>query len=61
MKIHYTGFLEDGAEFEDTREKEPLEFLVGSGRVVPGIEAAVSCSTLLSRAIRRASSPELPA
>ena len=42
IKIHYTGFLEDGSEFENTREKEPLELRVGSGRVVPGIETAVS-------------------
>ena len=42
VKIHYTGCLEDGTEFESTREKEPLEFLVGSGRVVAGIDAAVA-------------------
>ena len=42
VKVHYTGFLEDGTEFENTREKEPLEFQVGSGRVVPGIDAAVA-------------------
>lgn len=41
VKVHYTGFLEDGTEFENTREKEPLEFQVGSGRVVPGIDAAM--------------------
>jgi len=54
VKIHYAGFLEDGSEFEDTREKEPLEFQVGSGRVVPGIETAVSCSILHLRATLRA-------
>ena len=41
VKIHYTGFLEDGSEFETTGGKDPLEFQVGAGRVVPGIEAAV--------------------
>jgi hypothetical protein len=41
VKIHYSGFLEDGTQFEDTRDKDPLEFLVGSGRVVSGIDAAV--------------------
>jgi len=41
VKIHYTGFLEGGQEFENTREKDPLEFQVGSDRVVSGIDAAV--------------------
>jgi FKBP-type peptidyl-prolyl cis-trans isomerase len=41
VKIHYSGFLEDGTQFEDTRDKDPLEFLVGSGRVVSGIDAVV--------------------
>ena len=49
VKVHYTGFLEDGTEFENTREKEPLEFLVGSGRVVPGVDSAVAGMVLGER------------
>ena len=41
--------MEDGTEFEDTRDKDPLEFLVGSGRVVGGIEAAVQGMVLGER------------
>jgi FKBP-type peptidyl-prolyl cis-trans isomerase 2 len=41
VKIHYKGRLEDGEVFDDSKNQEPLAFVVGSGEVMPGIEKAV--------------------
>lgn len=42
VRIHYTGTLQDGTEFDSSREREPLQFTVGSGQVIPGFDAAVT-------------------
>lgn len=39
--VHYTGKLDDGTEFDSSEGREPLEFVVGSGMIIPGFEAAV--------------------
>lgn len=39
--VHYTGTLDDGSEFDSSRDQEPLKFKLGSGQVIPGFEAAV--------------------
>jgi len=41
VKVHYTGKLEDGAVFDSSEERPPLEFTIGSGQVIPGFENAV--------------------
>lgn len=41
VKVHYTGKLDDGTVFDTSRDREPLEFTVGEGRVIPGFESAV--------------------
>lgn len=41
VKIHYTGRLTDGSEFDSSRDREPLSFTVGSGQVIAGFENAV--------------------
>ncbi len=41
VKVHYTGKLEDGTVFDTSTEREPLEFTVGKGQVIPGFESAV--------------------
>jgi peptidylprolyl isomerase len=41
VKIHYKGTLEDGSQFDSSEGREPLEFELGSGQVIPGFEQAV--------------------
>lgn len=41
VKVQYTGRLEDGTVFDESKEGEPLEFTVGSGQVIPGFDKAV--------------------
>ena len=41
VKVHYTGKLENGEVFDSSRDRQPLEFTVGEGNVIPGFEKAV--------------------
>ncbi len=41
VKIHYTGKLEDGTTFDSSIDRDPLEFTVGKGEIIPGFEQAV--------------------
>ncbi len=41
VKIHYTGTLDDGSQFDSSAGREPLEFEMGAGMVIPGFEAGV--------------------
>lgn len=41
VKIHYTGKLEDGTVFDSSVNREPLEFTLNGGQVIPGFEQAV--------------------
>ncbi len=40
-RIHYTGKLTDGSVFDSSEGREPLEFAVGSGQVIPGMDAGM--------------------
>jgi peptidylprolyl isomerase len=42
VKIHYTGKLQDGTVFDSSCNREPLQFDIGSGQVIPGFEEAVT-------------------
>ena len=41
VRIHYTGKLSDGTEFDSSEGRDPLEFSLGSGNVIPGFDDAV--------------------
>jgi len=41
VKVHYTGKLDDGAVFDSSEGREPLEFSLGKQQVIPGFENAV--------------------
>ena len=41
VKVHYTGTLEDGSMFDTSEGRDPLEFVLGAGSMIPGFEQAV--------------------
>jgi len=41
VRIHYTGTLADGTTFDSSQGREPLEFTVGSGEIIPGLDNAL--------------------
>ena len=41
VKIHYTGTLDDGNQFDSSAGHDPLEFEMGAGMVIPGFETGV--------------------
>jgi peptidylprolyl isomerase len=41
VSVHYTGKLDDGTKFDSSAGKDPLEFSLGEGSVIPGFENAV--------------------
>ena len=41
VKVHYTGTLDDGTVFDSSEGRDPLEFTLGQGNIIPGFEKAV--------------------
>jgi peptidylprolyl isomerase len=41
VRIHYKGTLDDGTEFDSSAGRDPLEFSLGEGQVIPGFDNAV--------------------
>jgi peptidylprolyl isomerase len=46
VRIHYTGTLEDGTQFDSSDGRDPLEFALGGGQVIPGFDSAVDGMTV---------------
>ncbi|GAA4225468.1 peptidylprolyl isomerase [Sagittula marina] len=46
VRLHYTGTLQDGSEFDSSRGRDPLEFEVGSGQIIPGLDKALTGMTV---------------
>jgi FKBP-type peptidyl-prolyl cis-trans isomerase SlpA len=41
VKVHYTGTLNNGEVFDSSEGREPLEFKLGAGQIIPGFENGV--------------------
>ena len=41
VRVHYTGTLDDGQEFDSSRGLDPLTFTLGAGSVIQGFDDAV--------------------
>jgi peptidylprolyl isomerase len=42
VRVHYTGMLGDGSQFDSSRERqEPMEFTIGQRQLIPSFEQAV--------------------
>ena len=46
VKVHYTGTLSDGTQFDSSRGRDPLEFTLGSGQLISGFDSAVDGMTV---------------
>jgi peptidylprolyl isomerase len=41
VKVHYEAKLSDGQVFDTSAKRGPLEFTLGKGQVIPGLEQAI--------------------
>ena len=46
VAIHYTGTLSDGTTFDSSEGRDPLQFVVGSGQIIPGLDVALPGMTV---------------
>lgn len=42
IRMHYTGTLKDGTVFDSSQGRDPLEFTLGSGMIIPGLDSAIA-------------------
>ena len=51
VSVHYTGWLEDGTEFDSSIGRDrPIEFPIGRGRVIPGWDEGIALLNLGTKA-----------
>jgi peptidylprolyl isomerase len=41
VRINYTGTLNSGDQFDSSEGRDPLEFVVGSGQIIRGLDVAI--------------------
>jgi peptidylprolyl isomerase len=41
VKVHYTGTLDDGSTFDSSADRDPLQFVIGEGMLIPAFEQAI--------------------
>ena len=42
VKVHYTGTLDDGTEFDSSIGRDPLQFIIGAGQMITGFDQGVN-------------------
>ena len=52
VRVHYKGTLTDGTVFDSSEGREPLEFTLGQGMVIPGFESAITGMKVGSSVVR---------
>ena len=57
VRVHYTGTFSDGEVFDSSREREPLEFTIGDGSLIPGFED--DCSDTMRATVSRLPFPPM--
>ena len=55
VKVHYKGTLDDGTVFDSSEGRDPIEFEIGGGVVIPGFEAGIA-----SMAVGETKSVDIP-
>tara|TARA_R110002020_G_scaffold364685_1_gene576976 strand:+ start:103 stop:531 length:429 start_codon:yes stop_codon:yes gene_type:complete len=58
VAIHYTGTLQDGTTFDSSEGRDPLEFQVGSGQIIPGLDGALPGMTVGDKKVVKVPSDE---
>ena len=43
VRINYTGTLDNGEQFDSSEGRDPLEFVLGSGQIIKGLDSAIAC------------------
>ncbi len=55
VRVHYTGKLADGQVFDSSVDREPIEFTLGEGQIIPGFEKG-----LMDMAVNEKKTIEIP-
>jgi len=55
VSIHYTGKLSDGQVFDSSAGRDPLEFTMGQGQIIPGLEKG-----LINMSVNETKTIEIP-
>ena len=42
VAVHYTGKLSDGSVFDTSKDRDPIQFVLGQRRVIPGFDKAIA-------------------
>ncbi|HUF75125.1 MAG TPA: peptidylprolyl isomerase [Longimicrobiales bacterium] len=53
VRVHYAGRLDDGTVFDSSEGRDPLEFTLGAGQVIPGFEKAVEGMSVGDKSTKR--------